>query len=897
LPCLRSLCLLAATLAPLAASGPASGTAREKLLATYRKGHALWEEGKLSAAIPHVEEAVRLAPRAFGPDHLQTADLLNRLGKLYYHTSQFALAEAQFRHSLRIREAQLGPDHLLVAESLNNLAIQFKEQGRYAEADAPLRRALAIQERATPDDTPVADSLDNLAFLYQRLGRHAEATKLFTRALAIRRAKLGEEHPDTAQSLRNVADQLQYEGKGDQARTYYERSLRIWEAKLGPTHRKVAIALHDLGDLHLHQGRPNDAIPLLERCVKIQRANEGKEDPEVSLGLILDNLALAHGCRGDWPKAAATMDEAQRIYLRFVNYSLPAQPEAEQLTFLRARFQRTLHRGLSLGLAAQADPALCAQSAAWLLNGKGVAHQTLAERALLDRDRKDPATAKLVDRLRAVRDERSRLTYQARARGQEAVTTRRLGELARQEQDLIKEIGERRGRSRKGDGWVALDGVRRALPEDAVLIEIARFTRTTFKAGESPAEECYAAWVIPAAGKGEVRVVDLGPAEAIDDAVWAVRLALQKGPASVARSGEAKAEKDLLGPLEALSRRVVHPLLKYAGNARRWVVSPDGDLWLVPWAALRLATGRYVVEEHEVRYVVSGRDLVAGQTGAAATPPLVLADPDFDLKPTPVKVAQAPRAARPATRSGALGETRWERLPGTAAEAKVIGPALQRMAGAKPRVLTGARATERAFKAAPNPRVLVLSTHGFFLEDQAGPPTERVPGSEGRGIARPDRPAARPRPKAKSGGPVENPLLRCGLVLAGANHPQRAAAAGGDDGVLTGLEIASADLRGTELVVLSACETGLGQVHQGEGVSGLRQAFQLAGARAVAATLWKVADRETAQLVGAFFDHLARKRPPAEALRSAQLAMIRQRRAQHGAAHPYYWAAFTLTGR
>jgi CHAT domain-containing protein len=132
-------------------------------------------------------------------------------------------------------------------------------------------------------------------------------------------------------------------------------------------------------------------------------------------------------------------------------------------------------------------------------------------------------------------------------------------------------------------------------------------------------------------------------------------------------------------------------------------------------------------------------------------------------------------------------------------------------------------------------------------------------------------------------------------VLAGANRPTGLAEL--DDGILTGLEIIGVDLRGTELVVLSACETGVGQVHRGEGVAGIRQAFLLAGAKTVAATLWKVADEETAQLITGFFDRLGRGEEPAAALQSIQTDMIRQRRHKHGAAHPFYWAAFTLTGR
>jgi CHAT domain-containing protein len=544
------------------------------------------------------------------------------------------------------------------------------------------------------------------------------------------------------------------------------------------------------------------------------------------------------------------------------------------------------------------DATMAALSAGWLLNAKGVAQQALAERALLARGSTDRATAELALKLTVVRRQLAALTS-ADFKAEEANEHRdKVARLSEQEETLSRKLGQSTGRPLRDNPWVEMAELRKAMDGEAVLVEISRFNRAKFPAkGQALAwhGEHFAAWIIPPQGQGDVRLIDLGPAGPIDAAAQAVRRALGDAPSAIRDRGETESEKAMRAPLTDLATLVLHPLLPHISDKKQWIVSPDASLWLVPWAALPIADGQYAVERHEIRYVVSGRDLVTPAAADATKPrtnaPLMLADPNYDLGLAEAaaetrRVLQRdaePLALRAAAES--LGKVRWARLPGTAAEAEAIAPNLEKFAGHEPYVYRENYALEGVLKAFARPRVAVLSTHGFFLADEEAA-NSGVPSSSQSS----DRPVL-----TKQGKLVENPLLRCGLVLAGANH--KSTDADLEDGVLTGLEIVSLDLRGTELVVLSACETGLGDVRNGEGVAGLRQAFQLAGAQSVVATLWQIPDRDSALLMNDFFDQLAKGRGKAEALREAQLARIKARRERNDAAHPFFWAAFTLTGQ
>ena len=307
-----------------------------------------------------------------------------------------------------------------------------------------------------------------------------------------------------------------------------------------------------------------------------------------------------------------------------------------------------------------------------------------------------------------------------------------------------------------------------------------------------------------------------------------------------------------------LDAALMQPLRAALGTATQVYLSPDGALNLVPFGALVDERDRYLVETFTFNYLSSGRDLIRKPVPATAAPrpAVVIADPAFDAGATAAAASGAP----PAQLRSVLGN-HFEPLPGTAAEAQAIKAVLADAA-----VFRGDQATETALKSVSSPRVLHVATHGFFLQDQ-----------DLAAVTEPGTATA-----------VEDPMLRSGLVFAGANTGR----SGSDDGVLTALEAAALALTGTELVVLSACETGVGDVKTGEGVFGLRRAFMVAGAETLVMSLWQVDDNATQQLMVEFYGRLTKGEGRAEALRQSSLALLRDPARRH----PFYWASFISTG-
>jgi CHAT domain-containing protein/tetratricopeptide (TPR) repeat protein len=868
--------------------------------------------GDLNRSVATVERALAIAERNFGPSHHVTAQYLHLLAFFELHEGAYAAARQRFRRALSIFEARYGPWHEFVATTLSMLARADASLGDYANARRELSRAATIHERVGGPNHPfVAIALTDLANVYGEEGLPVQALPLLERALAIREKNLGPNHGDVARTLADMASTLVQTGQMTRAQAAATRALGIWEHLDTPDAPTYAKGLALYAQLQTRRGDDAAARNYFERAMAIRAKVFGTSNPvyadtQVGLALALANL----GDRGSALSNAVSAEAAGREHLRLMLRSLP---ERLALNYAAAR-----PRGLNLILSlTESTPetavlALDAQirSRALVLD-EMAARQNSRQAAIEDADPLRIAFNSAQQRLAnlVVRGPAELSPAQYTAVLEEA---RREAELA--EQALAEQNTEfRAARSR---AQLGLDEVRASLPPDSALVSFVRYDRTFFSrqvqnpSPSGPARSSsrtvpsYLAFVLRA--DQPPAVVRLGSARTIDPLVtqWRADIAAEVlAPAQTSSDGSARSSR-VSGV--ALRRLVWDRLLPHLGDASRVFIVPDGAVSLVPLVALPVGQRSYLLDRAPVvHYLSAERDLVPRPVDTASVGQglLALGGPAFDdptlfgagrnrpgsvAKPAARPTASV-RAVEPAC--GSFQTIKFQPLQGTLQEVRELSglwstPAIPKADGA--RVLAGRDASEPTFKQeAHRYRVLHLATHGFFLGDSCSP--ARAGTRAVGGLLN----ASGPQPVA---APAENPLLLSGLALAGANRRQTAAP-GEDDGVLTAEEVASLNLKGVEWAVLSACDTGLGEVKAGEGVFGLRRAFQVAGARTVIMSLWSVDDQATRQWMRALYlGRLQKHLGTADAMHDASLSVLRDRRAKGLSTHPFYWAGFVAAG-
>jgi CHAT domain-containing protein len=823
------------------------------------------ENSRLATSL--YERAQRVFEQKLGDQHPMTASVWERLGGTYWRAGLRPVAEKVTEQALEVSERALGPDHPLVARCLGMLALLRHAIGDLVKAQELDRRAMGIVEkRLGTNDALYAELLNDLALvLYDRNHDYTEPETLLRKSLEIEETLLGPQSYKVSIALQNLAMIARERKNYDQAEEYNRRVLAIRQRIIGPDHPDIAPILNNLALVYRDKGDVPKSLETHFQALRIWEQSAGPYDNGTMFSL--GNIARTYAAIGDTAHAIEFQRRVDAVLETQLELNLAIGSERQRLAFAESVSQRT-DRTISLSLhQAPDEPDATALAALVLLQRKGRVLDAMTDTfAAMRRRAGDPAERGLLDQLDATMAQLARVALNRPEDLAPPDHQRLIKELEEKREKLEAQIGNRDAEFRAHSQTVTVAAVQAALPDRAALVEFAVFRPFDPKASTNSAaygKPHYAAYVIrrrtPPRGR------DLGPAAGIDEAIDALRQALRD-----------PGRNDVKALARAVDGQVLAPIRALVGDATRLVISPDGELSLIPFEALVDDRDQYAIERYAINYVTSGSDLLRMQVPREArSAPTIVADPLFG-EPASSGAAEprnAPRLAASARRSVTaapdLSTVYFAPLPGTADEARAIKALFP-----EARVLNGRNATKSELLHLEAPRILHIATHGFFLDDPGAPAASAVPPGPTRAINATAR--------------VENPLLRSGLALTGANLTKGAT----DEGILTALEASNLNLWGTKLVTLSACDTGVGEVRNGEGVYGLRRAFLLAGAETLVMSLWPVSDTVTRQMMSAYYAGLKERHGRGDALRDAQLAMLARTNRQH----PFYWASFIQAG-
>jgi CHAT domain-containing protein/tetratricopeptide (TPR) repeat protein len=896
-------------------------------------GDLLWLEGRPADARDAYEKCVQLAQRLLRPNHPDLANCKRRLGNTLARIGELAQALPLLEEARRLAEESLGPEHPFFSGYLNDLAEVHRTMMDYAKARALYEQGLVLRERRLgPNHQDLATIVFNLGLVSSELGDLLEARQYFDRAIAIWTARLGADHPFVALATASLAETLLQHGTEAEALSLQRRVLAIRERSLGPNHRETADALAHLARTLLTIGQISDASTLSARAMSIW--NQADDSDSLGLAAVLTLRADVIARTGDLTTSRQAYERALGLTERVLGPDHPRTAEVRlrlgALAFQAGRRDAAFRQAL----VAERAAGRFLESTIWYLperealrygakrpSGLGLVLSLLSgaprpdermRRAALDtviKDRSlvlDTITARRTTPLDlgpqdlapqyhnwvAARQRLANLAVRG-SEGSPPAVFESLIESARREAERFERILAEKSAAFKAQltkQEVGVDEVQAALPSRSALVSFIRYDRVLRSESRVVNPDhvvpSFAAFVLTSTPDSPV-FVPLGPASQIDSEVAGWRRAMTE---IVGEGGRPVEEGSVRRAGALVKRRIWTPLEPYLRDADRVFVIPDGSLHLVNLAALPVGRSAYLIDDRRsLHYLTTERDIpqFAGPRPTGAVGLLAIGGVSFDIAP-PVPLASSSTSA---SRSGCASfqSMHFDPLPGTLDEVRnlegVWGTIRERTSESV-RLLTGSKATEGAFKTlAPGRRMLHLATHGFFL----GGDCASVAGARGIGAL-----VAARRSTTPWGS--ETPLLLSGLVLAGANNRARAGL-NEDDGILTAEEVAGLNLSGTEWAVLSACDTGLGAIQAGEGVFGLRRAFQLAGVRTVIMSLWAVDDLATRTWMADLYRaRLQDQLDTAASMRMAALSLLTERRAKGLSTHPFFWAAFVAAG-
>ncbi len=830
-----------------------------KLLLNY--GSEETERGNYKKAIEIQEKVLALQTEIEGAETTEVAAVMLSLARLNRIKGDDLKAEQLYVKALTIQEKTKGMDSLEVGLTLNNIGYFYYLRNDFESAEKNYLRSIAIKEKSIgAEHYLTAMTFLNLGLVYWKRDDYQRAEKTYLRIIPIFE-KANPNDSNLASTLHNLGIIYKETGNFAKGEENYLRAIKIWETTLGKEHERTAMGYDSLGILYFAKGDYEKSEQNLQKSLGINEKALGLNHPD--LAGTLDTLGQLYIAKGDLLKALECRDRAGQIEETGVFLNLAIGSERQKLEYLAPMSKRS-DKTTSLNVLLTENHQQATELAATtILQRKGRVLDSLSESQVSMQRRLNPEDRVLIEQLREATSNLSSLVLSGPQKKMPANFEQELNLLREKREKIEVEISRHSAGYFQKTEPITLDAIRKNIPDDTWLVEFSIYHPYNPKAGkDSFAEPRYIAYLI--SQKGEIHFKDLGETKELDAVMNAWRIALRD-----------PLRKDVETLSRVVDEKIMQPLRPFFGAAQHLLISPEGVLNLIPFEALVDEQKNLLIEKFSVTYLTSGRDLlrfkVARQSSGS---PVVIADPAFgepeatqlakaDMDRNKLKVRTQKRQS--ITAGIDLSTVYFSPLNATASEANSI-----RTQFPESLLLTGSNATEASLKQVTAPKILHIATHGFFLTDQNSESNAK----DTRAI----------NAKAK----IENPLLRSGLALAGANLRR----ADGEDGILTALEASGLNLWGTKLVTLSACDTGIGEVKNGEGVYGLRRAFVLAGTESLVMSLWPVSDLVTRELMTGYYKGLKQGLGRGEALRQVQLKMLKRKSREH----PFYWASFIQSG-
>ena len=822
-------------------------------------------------------------------------ELITKLGELHTYTGQYQKAAKYLQEATDVLYLNAGPDSDLYMEAVGHLGVLYMAQGKYPEAEEIFDVTLSL---IAPDDEGYPAFLNNQALVYQSLGQLEKSEEALRKLKAIDSAELGTTHPAYAVTLSNLGITLLNAGKYDQAEKVLQEALSIQKQNKQSNTVSYGIKLNNLAKVYVLSGKPEKAIGPLKEALAVYKKAVGENHPEYANSVF--NLGNAYWRSGNGKegikhlKTSASirakvlgknhpkyMESVQKIaeyqweqkqfkeaqqsfgevfqnlYFQ-LDVIFPGLTEEEKSRFFYNNIKDSFEKFNSFAAAyASQDAKILSDMFNYHINTKGaIMYATEKVRETINASN-DPELISLFEKWQTEKEHIAR----AFSNSQDPATIDSMMNAANTlEKELTKKSAAFAGQfQRKKYTW---QDIQKALKPGEATVEVMRFRTYSPVGGGSFTEDVSYGFLIVTSGSANPQLVVMNKGKDMENKFLkfyhnSIRYNLD----------DPYSYKNYFEPLaDALK----------AGNITSCYFSPDGVYnQLNLNSVYNPLSQKYLLDEYQFKFVTNSKELVEPRNDIAGnTSSILIGFPKFNLdKGEGTQVSN--KTASKVTRSGNLtrgmrgllrlmrGEEGIAELPGTQIEIQQISGLFDN----NPKVFLEHQASEDVAKNVVNPTYLHIATHGYFLEDEEGAKTSK--------------------------DYVTNPLLKAGLILAGSENflmDGRPVNDAGDDGILTAYEAMNLKLDKTKLVVLSACETGLGQVKNGEGVYGLQRAFKLAGAQSIVMSLWSVDDAATQELMSAFYAELLKSGNQHEAFRLAQ-QKIKEKYVK-----PFYWGAFVMVG-